>query len=188
VRTVFYSLLGLSFLILLSCENDDPSRPPIEYRLTVGDTTIIIPDAAIQFAGARGSLGNFVWDAYMLREYQVARDPNLPHPGSPFTGSLTEWKALGWPTRQTFLIAPYTAHDANTDDGAQFFYEIGTYLEQFGYGWRDTYDPDADLSNPAVHIWLHPADTTLVRDNTSTPEFDGTSHLIEQYRALWIFQ
>jgi hypothetical protein len=176
-------LILLLTLAVCSCrDHGDSETPPVEYRLTVGDTTITIPNAAVVFANAQFSL-----DAYFLREYQVARDSIWEHPGAIFNGTLIDWKALVWSVRQTFLLAPYS-RDVKIANDAQYYYMIGTYLDQFGYGWRDTFDPEADLFNPAVHIWLHPADTTLVPDNTATVQFDGTSHLVEQYRALWRFE
>lgn len=187
MRLVQLALI-LDLFTFLSCKNEDVTEQPIEYHLTIGDTVITIPDAAVRFAGFRGNPGNYAWDAYMLREYQVARDPNLPHQGSPYGGSLGEWKALNWQTRETFLVTPYNTRDARTDDNASYYYWIGTFKDQFGYGWRDTYAADANLNNPAEDIWLHPADTTVVPDNPDTPVFDGTSHLMERYRSLWRFR
>ena len=183
------NVLAIVFLALIvsSCSDDDPETPPIEFRLTVGDTLIIIPEEAVLFAGGRGDFGNFTYDAYMLREYQVATDEDLPHPGATFSGTLNDWKALGWDLRQTFLLPPYT-RDIKTNDGAQYYYMIGTYLDQFGYGWRDTFDPEANLFDPAVHIWLHPADTTLIPDAPGTIGFDGTCQLVSQYRTMWRFE
>ncbi len=176
-------LLFAMAAMLLSCKNEDNNPPPVDYHLTVGDTVITIPDSAAQFAEQ-----NFSLNAYLLREFQVARDPNLNHQGSPFTGTLQDWKALGWSTRTTFLLSPY-GRDIRTSDDAQYFYQIGTFKDQFGYGWRDTYDPEANLNNPdAGNIWQHPADTTLVPDNSSTLGFDGDSHLLTHYRAMWRFQ
>ena len=178
------SVILLAGLTLWSCRDQgDSETPPVEYRLTVGDTTITIPNAAVVFAGAQFSV-----DAYFLREYQVARDSTWGHPGATFNGTLIDWKALAWSARKTFLVWPYDSYDVMTANLAQYFYAIGTYMEQFGYGWRDTFDPEANLNNPAVHIWLHPADSTLVPDNPATVQFDGTSHLVEQYRGLWSFE
>lgn len=176
-RTV--SIIAAFTALILSCKNEDNGAIPVEYHITVGDTAITIPDSAVTFAA-----DHFSFHAYMLREYQVATDEDLPHPGATFSGTLVEWKVLGWDARQTFLLPPYN-RDARTGDAAQYFYWIGTFIEQFGYGWRDTFDPEADLANPAVHIWQHPADSTLAPDNAGTIEFDGESRFIGQYRAKW---
>jgi len=170
-------------VISLSCkqESNDGSTA-VDYHLTVGDTAITIPDSAVDFANVQ-----FSAEAYILREYQVAHDPNLPHQGSAFTGTLQDWKALGWQVRSTYLLAPY-AHDIKIADDAQYFYEIGTYFAQFGYGWRDTFDPEANLNNASVNIWLHPADTTLSADIPSTVGFDGESHFLLRYRSMWSLQ
>ncbi len=168
---------------LASCKNEDNTPPPVDYHLMVGDTAITIPDSAAQFAEQ-----NFSMNAYLLREYQVARDPNLAHQGSAYTGALQDWKALGWNVRTTFLLSPYL-RDIRTSDDAQYFYEIGTYKDQFGYGWRDTFDPEANLNYQDIgNVWLHPADTTLVPDNPGTLGFDGESHLLTHYRSMWSFQ
>ena len=177
-----FVILSLLAFTILACKEDEQEEPT-EYRLTVGDTLIVIPAAAVDFAQAQFSI-----DAYFLREYQVATDEDLPHPGSVYTGTLRDWKALGWNVRQTFLVAPFTAHDVKTEDDAQYLYMIGTYLEQFGYGWRDTFDPEADLDNPAVYIWLHPADSTLTPDNPGTVGFDGESDLMIYYRSMWTLE
>lgn len=167
---------------LVSCKNEDDKPPPVDYHLTVGDTVITIPDSAAQFAEQ-----NYSVNAYLLREYQVARDPNLEHQGSAYTGALQDWKVLGWIVRTTFLLSPYL-RDIRTADNAQYFYEIGTYKDQFGYGWRDTFDPEANLNDASVNVWLHPADSTLVPDNPSTLGFDGESHLLTHYRSMWTME
>jgi hypothetical protein len=177
------AVLVLSALCIWSCSDNSSSDQAIpDYHITVGDSVITIPALAVTFANEHFSL-----DAYLLREYQVARDPALHQQGPAFSGTLNDWKALDWSVRQTFLMVPYS-YDVRISDDAQYFYWIGTFFEQFGYGWSDTFDPEADLMNPAVHIWLHPADTTLIPDNASTVGFDGESHQVEQYRNMWIFE
>ncbi|MCL4305251.1 hypothetical protein KJZ99_05005 [bacterium] len=178
-------LLGvlLGALLLAACESDDKPSQGQSYEIVAGDTLITIPATAAAFATER-----FELQAYLLREYQVARDPNLPRDGgSPFAGTLLEWKSLPWSVRQTFLIAPYT-HDVLTDSLALYFYMIGTYGTQFGYGWRDTYDSEADLWNSALRPWLRPADSTLTPDNPGTLEFDGGLGDMIEYRGMWGFE
>ncbi len=172
-------------LVVGSCRNTDDGSSTPEYRLTVGDTVVTIPPAAVDFARTQFSI-----HAYLLREFQVARDPAYHQEGAPFTGSLLEWKALGWATRWTFLNFPSSpyAHDVETGDPAEYYYEIGTYFSQFGYGWRDTFDPEANLNDPSYIIWLHPADSTLAPDNTGTIGFDGGCRFIGQYRNMWTLQ
>ena len=174
------SVCMLLSVVLWSCSNDDgDERTPVNYQLTVGDTVIVIPDSAVTFADLQ-----FSFDAYMLREYQVATDEDISRPGEPFWGNLNDWKAQGWGLRTTYLVSPFV-HNVTTTDKAQYYYMIGTYLDQFGFGWRDTFDPNANLFNPAVNIWLEPADTTLIPDNAATVLFDGETRLMGQYRGMW---
>lgn len=171
-------------LLLQACDEDDSEgREPVEYHITIGDTAITIPDSAVVFAGLRLNPAAFNWNAYMLREYQVATTMHTP----PYGGTLTEWKETHWSIRSTFLTEPYT-RDFRIDDDAFYYYMIGTYKDQFGYGWRDTFDPEADLWDPASNPWTHPADTTLIPDSTHTIAFDGETKLMEQYRNMWVIE
>ncbi len=66
-----------------------------------------------------------------------------------------------------------------TDDSAQFYFQIGEFPAQFGFGWKDTFD--AAAFNPdstyTTHIWPS--------DHPETVGFDGQSLLREQYVGMW---
>jgi hypothetical protein len=172
-------------LLLTACEKGDKPADGQGYEIVVGDTSILIPGDAVVFAGSIGHPNHFNFHAYMLREYQVAINPAIPRGGgSAYSGTLLEWKNASWNLRRTFLVPPYT-HDVLTSETELFYYNIGTYVDQFGFGWIDTYDPEADLWDSAVRPWLHPADSTLAPDNQGTLEFDGGLGDILEYRAMW---
>lgn len=175
------------FLLVLACDDNSEQSELPEYRYTSGDTTFLIPPEAVEFAGGRIASNYFNWDAYMLREYQVATNPSLRFPDPVFGGDINSWKGRPWQERRTFLVAPYDL-DINTGNPAEFYYRIGTFTEQFGYGWIDTFDPEADLWNPAPHPWNSPADSTLTADRAATVEFDGESNLLLEYRSMWMIE
>ncbi|NUO18875.1 hypothetical protein HUU59_05450 [bacterium] len=172
-------------LLLSACEEGNKPESRGGYEILVGDTLITISAEAIEFAGLLTDGNHFNFHAYMLREYQVATIPR--DDGTPYSGSLIQWKNTGWNTRRTFLFPPFV-HDVTTESPELFYYMIGTYPEQFGYGWVDTYDPEADLSNAALRPWLHPADSTLTPDNPGTLEFDGGLGDMLEYRAMWVVE
>ena len=77
------------------------------------------------------------------------------------------------------MVSPY-ANDVMTDDSALFYYEIGGYLGQFGFGWKDTFDagnfnPDSTYTS---HIWPS--------DPVQTIQFDGQSPFAVHYRGMWV--
>jgi hypothetical protein len=174
-------------LVFAACDsgNDPPSTG--SYTLTVGDTLITIPTEAVDFVGGLNTPNHFAWHAYMLREYQIAINPSIPREGSPYPDELIDWKNQPWLIRATFLVAPYS-RDIMTSNAAQYYYMIGTYPEQFGFGWVDTFDPEADLWDPTERPWTNPADSTLAPDNPSTLEFDGGLSDLLEYRAMWRFE
>ena len=172
----------LMSLALVSCEEGNKPADGTGYEITVGDTLITIPPEAVLFAGSIINTNHFNFHAYMLREYQIAVLPR--DVGSPYNGSLLEWKNQSWNTRRTFLYPPFD-HDVTTDTPELFYYLIGTYPSQFGFGWVDTYDPEADLWNSALRPWLRPADSTLTPDNPGTLNFDGGLGDMLEYRGMW---
>ncbi|MCB9357793.1 MAG: hypothetical protein H6508_00870 [Calditrichaeota bacterium] len=181
-RNVLLALLVL--FLAAACEKGDKPSGRDGYEILVGDTLITIPAEAVEFAGTAAAPNHFSWHAYMLREFQVASNPNIPREGSHYTGSLLEWKTQPWVVRQTFLVTPYV-HDVTTATPELYYYMIGTYREQFGYGWVDTFDAEADLWDPSARPWLHPADSTLAPDNQGTLSFDGGLGDMLEYRAMW---
>ncbi len=61
-----------------------------------------------------------------------------------------------------------------------FYYNIGTFSRQFGYGWEDTYHPGADLSDgQADYIWS---------DETATFWYDGQPQFMNEFRAMWTIE
>ncbi|MCB1059935.1 MAG: hypothetical protein KDB65_06880 [Calditrichaeota bacterium] len=171
--------------LLAGCKKDESSESDTSYEILVGDTLITIPTDAVVFAGSVTHPYHFDFHAYMLKEYQIATSTTIPRDGgSPYTGTLLEWKNTSWNLRRTFLIAPFS-HDVGSTNAEVFYYNIGTYPEQFGFGWVDTFDPNADLWDEAAHPWLNPADSTLAPDDSRTLEYDGGLGDILVYRGMW---
>ncbi len=121
--------------------------------------------------------GNFNFDAYMMREYQVAAN-DLFAPVQ-YEGDYADWVDLDWVDRSPHLPAPYT-HDITTNDRQQYYEMIGKYYEQFGYGWNDTYDPAGVNGGSTEHIW-GPA---FGNDIPATVAYDGTSSFFFHYRDM----
>ncbi len=133
-----------------------------------------------KFAGAKNSPNNFVYDAYILREYQVAASDAFNT--VPYANGLSAWREEPWDVREPYLPPPFT-HDINTGDIQQYFEMIGKYYSQFGFGWRDTYPSTANLNDQnAGAIWTDPSQGFM--DDEATVEFDGQSPLFFQYRDM----
>jgi hypothetical protein len=173
--------LILVCIFLVACAEKDQTTPPITYSLQVGDTLFTFPDSAVRFAQ-----DNFSVHAYLLREFQVGSSQLYPHQGSRFLGSLGQWSTYLWQYREPYLSPPYN-RDVKITDQAQYYYEIGTYIAQFGYGWLDTFSPTANLLDPNSNPWAAPADTSLTHDDPSTIGFDGTSNAAATYRRMWTY-
>lgn len=169
---VFCGLALLMTALFAACKKEDDNSPPPSggIQFTSGDTVFTIPAAALTFARQ-----NFSRDAQLLREFQLAVDPNRG--GPVWQLPLNPWKQSGFDTRQQYMVTPYD-NDVTTGDSALFYYEIGTFFSQFGYGWKDTFDaagfePDSAYTN---YLW---------HDPTQTIWFDGQSPFFEQYRGMW---
>jgi hypothetical protein len=164
-------------LILASCKKEEDNTPPAAtggYEYTVGSTTYRIPDTAVNFARQ-----NFSRDAQLLREFQVATNTDGQWVSPAWGLGLGIWKLETYDVRSQYMTSPYN-NDVNTSDSAQFYYQIGNLLGQFGYGWKDTFDaanfnPDSAYT---AHIW--PSDAI------ETVGFDGQSPFAVQYRGMWI--
>lgn len=123
------------------------------------------------------SAGNFNYEVYILREYQVS--VNQVFARTPWEGDLSEWRTLPWTDRSEHLPAPYT-HDINTPDVQQYYEMIGKYFEQFGYGWNDTWDPSYQSGTQTLdNIWRD-----FGGDDEATAWYDGTSSLFFTYRNM----
>jgi hypothetical protein len=143
-----------------------------------GDTLYLIPDSARALA----DLG-YVNDAYLLREYQVAIDPN--YNTTPYEGLLADWGNEPWDQRSQYLPPPYSDNILGLSDGERYWL-ITTRMEQLGYGWNDTYPTDADLNRDIEWIWGEPSDPSNTPDDPNTIGFDGTSNLRNRFRSMWI--
>lgn len=148
-----------------------------QYHAQGTDKTDEFEAFAGPFQNRDSTAGHFNLDAYMLREYQVASNPQWS--STPYDGeSLTTWNNEDWLTRQSHLPAPYT-HDILTDDQQQYYEMIGKYYEQFGYGWNDTYDHSVPLNDSAPEtIW------GVSGDDVATSWFDGNSPMFFAYRDM----
>ena len=145
--------------------------------IQVGDTTIIIPDSAQQFADS-----NFDVDAYLLREWQLA----VQNPTMPFNGDLADWKSLAWvgtQGRHSYLeFAVGYSHDILSASPSEYYQWISSRMHQFGYGWDDTHSPSL---NPNIEN-LNPGLWAVSGDDPATIIFEGTSQLAQHYHAMWI--
>lgn len=135
--------------------------------------------------------GHFNVNAYLYREYQIAYNPT--YNPSPFNGDLTEWSALDWDTRQEYLdeiVTGYT-HDVLTGDIQQYFEMIGKYINQFGFGWMDTWIDESGATSVPLDPngtyrfdQLGTADDIWHSDDQSSLEFDGPSPMFYTYRDM----
>lgn len=159
-----------------------PQLPP-GIAVRIGDTTYVIPDSAQQFADS-----NFRRDAYLLYEYQLATNPQ--YNSTPYMGTLAEYKNELWDTRRQYLanVVGFN-YDIQSADFSEYYDWISRITLQFGFGWRDTYRANAEVINPSdpqLYIWDNPSDPTNEPDDPNSISFDGTSHLLERYRGMWI--
>ncbi len=140
------------------------------------------------YAGPRDDPNHFNVNAYLLREYQIASSD--AYNTEPFQGTLAEWRSLEWSGingRQHYLEnALGYGHDVMTDDIQQYYEMIGKYINQFGYGWDDTYDDengnplfDPNIENDDPALWQSSSG-----DDPATVGFDGTSPRFDLYRDL----
>ena len=106
-KSLLSAISGAIFVfLLLSCSHiDDPGSPCgglLEYD---ADTVAVcFSDSAVAFVGSREEPARFNLDAYLLREYNVARDPetsqgNSIYPAPMFIGGRNRG-------RHAFLIYP----------------------------------------------------------------------------------
>jgi hypothetical protein len=121
--------------------------------------------------------GHFNYDAYMLREFQIAGNPTINETGTIYDGTFEDWKSEAWDVdggRSSYLPPPF-GHNINTPDIQQYYEMIGKYYTQFGYGWIDTYETFSVTEN---NIW------TVSGDDPSTLWFDGSSPMFFHYRDM----
>ena len=139
------------------------------------------------FAGPRDNPNHFDVNAYLLREWKIASSDQ--YNTAPYINGLAQWKTEPWSVRQTYLEhADGYGHDVLTLDLQQFFEMIGKYINQFGYGWEDTYPDGTNVNDEgAGHIWFWNPDTQM-GDDPATVGFDGDSPaespMFYQYRDM----
>jgi hypothetical protein len=176
------SLLAVYSILLFSCSHEDAPGPvcggQLEYN--AGDSVVVcFSDSAVAFVGLRTEPNHYNIEAYLLREYQVARNADLTLAPSPYDLSFVLWKQESWDTRRAFLPYPYS-HDLVGASDAEFLYLIATHNEQCGYGWTDTYNDSLNLSDPTLgHIWFS--------DNAQTIQYDGRSDNYDYYLEQLIY-
>jgi hypothetical protein len=149
------------------------------------------------YAGWRDTPNNFDVRAYMWAEYKVANSPTMHGGDSTYNGSFADWRLLLWDSdyestrnRATYLPPPFT-HDVMTDDRQQFFEMIGKYFLQFGWGWKDTHDNGAGVTQSNANDfwsanepdWTH-SSYTGGEDNPLSVNFDGRSDMFFHYRDM----
>ncbi len=176
-----YLSMMLVAMLMMSCSNKDEPGPACGGLLEFDADSVAIcfSDSAVVFVGTRENFAHFNIDAYLLREYQIARNPELTLASSPYNLSFNQWKQLAWMSRRSFLPFPYS-HDLTGANDAEFMYLIAHHHEQFGYGWADTYRDSIDISNPALgHIWYS--------DDPETIHYDGHSDNYDHYLDLLIY-
>jgi hypothetical protein len=173
--------LMLAAMVWASCSHLDEPGPACGGLLEYDTDTVAIcfSDSAVAFVGNREQSGHYNIDAYLLREYEIARDPELTLGSSPYNLAFTQWKLLDWETRRSFLPYPYSNDLVGADD-AEFLFLIATYPEQFSFGWTDTYRDTIDVNQPGLgHIWFS--------DDPETIQFDGHSDDYDHFLDLLIY-
>jgi hypothetical protein len=173
--------LAVLTALMLSCSHEDAEpRCGGQLEYNAGDSVVVcFSDSAVAFVGLRTEPNHYNIEAYLLREFKIARDANLTLAPSPYSLSFTFWKRESWDTRRAYLPYPYS-HDLLGVSDAEFMYLIATYPEQCGFGWTDTYDSSLNLNDPTLgHIW--------VSDDPQTIQFDGTSENYEEYLSRLIY-
>lgn len=139
-----------------------------------GDTLYLLSESTQMFADT-----NLVLDAYLLREYQIAINPN--YNSTPYNSTLDDWKTETWEERRQYLPPPYSG-DILVYHLDLRYWMITSQMIQFGYGWRDTFDANADLD----HDWEQDIWSEVSGDDPLTIGFDGTSNLRDRFRSMWI--
>jgi len=184
-RSRGYLAVGLtlaSLLLLGSCASeDDPDivcGGLLDYHSA--DTLVVcIPDSAVAFVGRRSEPNHYNLDAYLFKEYQIARDTSLTLAEVPYSNSFPLWKDESWDTRRSYLPYPFTRDLVGASD-AEFMFLIAEFPEQFGFGWTDTYLDDIEIGDPALgNIWF--------TDDPLTAAFDGNSPQLLRYRDMLIY-
>ncbi|MFZ5432942.1 MAG: hypothetical protein ACOZB3_04125 [Calditrichota bacterium] len=174
-RLLIICLIFSVVFVLWSCSEDDEKE-------------LIIPEAAQQYAGTREAANNFNYRAYLWWEYWIAQDSIRNGQRAEFNGTFDEWLQLPWSSnsdsRSSHLPEPFT-HDVLIDSEYEYFKMIGLYLNQFGWGWRDTYNGGAGGIPNDTSAWNHTL-SGILPDNPATLEFDGESDMREEYRSMWI--
>jgi hypothetical protein len=168
----------MSACLLASCKKEHTTQPPSNtggYQYVLEDSSVVtIPGNAVQFAQQ-----HFNSDAQLLREYQIAINPQYVNPAWEQNLGLSIWKSESWQVRQQYMVFPYE-RDVRTDDSAQFYYQIGEFFAQFGYGWNDTFDPATFNSDSTYTVNIWPT------DHGETVGFDGQSNYHTQYMGMWV--
>ena len=153
-------------LVVVSCSQiDDPGAACGGlHEYNSADTVIVcFSETAVEIAM------HYDVNAYLLREYQIARDPDQTQTGASYNLAFSQWKQESWLVRRSYLPFPF-ARDILLNDSSLVLFNMLTYPEQFSFGWTDTFADSTNLNDPTLgHIW--------VSDNRDTPGFDGHSEL-----------
>ncbi|HEY3294923.1 MAG TPA: hypothetical protein VGL38_05770 [bacterium] len=190
VKVISVSVMALFVAALLStsCKKDDSDNSneeplPAGLQYVYNDTLYIIPDSAVAYAGPRDTPNHLDVHAYLYAEYLIASDSIRNGGRQVFHGEFAQYRLLPWNERYMHLPAPFT-HDVMTDTLASYYFMIGHFSSQFGWGWQDTYNGG---SNPWAQAgsadWTQPA-AGLAADNVNTIAFDGESTMMSRYRAM----
>jgi hypothetical protein len=140
-----------------------------------------------KFAGWRDTPNNFDARSYIWVEYSIATDATRHGGSQAYQGNFESWTSLEWDTRYGYLPPPFT-HDIMTDDRQQFFEMIGKYIDQFAFGWKDTYNdgngyPGNFSDTNPFEPWTRPA-AGVQADDPATIAFDGGSPMFYYYRDM----
>jgi hypothetical protein len=168
-----YAVLIIIILALVSgCASKDTFTDGNAIQLSVGDSLITIPADAVAFADA-----HFNRDAYWLREYKLGCSTTCCL--DPFAGPLGRWKDMAWVSRSVFVAPPFS-RDIRDSDPTNFYYNIGTFAGQFGFGWEDTFPTGTNLADAqSEYIW---------NDAQGTFWYDGQSQLMNEFRSKWVIE
>lgn len=167
LRAVPWFAVEVAAWVFFSSYNADGNDKTDEFEAYAGPHRNTDPEA-----------GHFNYDAYMLREYQIATNPSLNEQQTAYTFGFDAWKSESWDERGSYLPPPY-GHNINTLDIQQYYEMIGKYDTQFGYGWIDTYSLTGPINGDNGDIWSQTSG-----DDPATIGFDGNSPFFYIYRDM----
>ena len=174
LRAVPWFAVEIAAWVMFSSYNSDGNDKTDEFEAYAGPHKNTDPTA-----------GHFNYDAYMLREYQIATNAGLNDLQTVYTFGFDAWKNDNWEERSDYLPPPF-GHNINTLDIQQYYEMIGKYDTQFGFGWIDAYDGQAGGQYGSGYVFTGEEEAiwNLSGDDFATLGYDGSSAFFYHYRDM----